>query len=120
MLRRGLSNEEIQQMSVMMYYELWFFDSFIEPQSPVYNDFYQARLIHTIEANNPNLTKEYRKKLNMKDHQLIKYSVFKSQEEIEKEKEQQEIKRKKAIESMFDPALLDKVKLRKTKKVNNG
>ena len=56
----------------------------------------------------------------MKDHQLIKDSVFKSQEEIEKEKEQQEIKRKKAIESMFDPALLDNVKLRKTKKVNNG
>ncbi|MBA7770947.1 hypothetical protein HV339_07600 [Enterobacter sp. RHBSTW-00974] len=95
----------------MMYYELWFFDSFIEPQGPVYNDFYQARLVHTIEANNPNLTKEYRKKLNMKDHLLIKDSVFKSQEEIEKEKEQQELKRKKAVESMFDPALLGKVRI---------
>ncbi|HEJ0934935.1 TPA: hypothetical protein SLS77_000559 [Escherichia coli] len=56
----------------------------------------------------------------MKDHLLIKDSVFKSQEEIEKEKEQQELKRKKAVESMFDPALLDKVRLKQQKKVNNG
>lgn len=102
-------------MSVLMFYELWFFDSFIEPQSPVINDFNEARLIHTIEANNPNLTKEYRKKLKMKDHLLIKPLVFKSPEQIEKEKSDKEKQRVKAIESMFDPALLQKLKLKKDK-----
>ncbi|HAW2200188.1 TPA: hypothetical protein JLO99_002713 [Escherichia coli] len=99
----------------MTFYELWFFDSFIEPQSPVINDFHAARLIHTIEANNPNLTKEYRKKLKMKDHMLIKDHVFKSPEQLEKDKADKEKQRVKAIESMFDPALLQKLKLKKDK-----
>lgn len=89
-------------MSLREFYELWFFDTYIEPQSPILNDFYQARLTHTIFANNPNLTSDGRKKLNMKDFYMIKEKVFKSKDEIEQErKEAEEANREKYYRCMI-------------------
>ncbi|MBT2059497.1 hypothetical protein ABKV35_13920 [Enterobacter kobei] len=74
------------------------------------DDFYQARLTHSIFANNPNLTKEGRKKLNMKDFYMIKDKVFKSKEELEQERKKAEEANRIKMESMFDPKLLEKAK----------
>ncbi|EKT3979542.1 hypothetical protein QEF67_000020 [Klebsiella aerogenes] len=95
-------------MSLPEFYELWFFDTFIEPQGPQMDDFYQARLTHSIFANNPNLTKEGRKKLNMKDFYMMKEKVFKSKEELEQERKRIEEANKEKMKSMFDPKLLAK------------
>ncbi|MFO3752963.1 hypothetical protein [Citrobacter freundii] len=84
------------------------------------NDFYQARLVHTIEANNPNLTKEYRKKLKMKDHYLIKDKVFKSEEDLAREREKAEEAKRKNLESLFDPKQLEKMKKLRQKRDKNG
>lgn len=51
------------------------------------NDFYQARLAHSVIASNPNLTAEGRKKINMKDFYLLKDKVFKSPEELKRKTE---------------------------------
>lgn len=99
-------------MSLRELYELWFFDTYIEPQSPILNDFYQARLTHTIFANNPNLTSDGRKKLNMKDFYMIKEKVFKSNEEIEQERKEAEEANREKILSMYDPKLIAKAKKR--------
>ncbi|GHM25465.1 hypothetical protein EBZU44_40090 [Enterobacter cloacae] len=99
-------------MSLREFYELWFFDTYIEPQSPILNDFYQARLTHTIFANNPNLTSDGRKKLNMKDFYMIKEKVFKSNEEIEQERKEAEEANREKILSMYDPKLIAKAKKR--------
>ncbi len=72
------------------------------------DDFYQARLTHSIFANNPNLTKEGRKKLNMKDFYMMKEKVFKSKEELEQERKRIEEANKEKMKSMFDPKLLAK------------
>lgn len=99
-------------MSLREFYELWFFDTYIEPQSPILNDFYQARLTHTIFANNPNLTSDGRKKLNMKDFYMIKEKVFKSIDEIEQERKEAEEANREKILSMYDPKLIAKAKKR--------
>ncbi|HGG8970228.1 hypothetical protein FPB06_03375 [Enterobacter hormaechei] len=99
-------------MSLREFYELWFFDTYIEPQSPILNDFYQARLTHTIFANNPNLTSDGRKKLNMKDLYMIKEKVFKSKDEIEQERKEAEEANREKILSMYDPKLIAKAKKR--------
>jgi len=99
-------------LSLREFYELWFFDTYIEPQSPILNDFYQARLTHTIFANNPNLTSDGRKKLNMKDFYMIKEKVFKSNEEIEQERKEAEEANREKILSMYDPKLIAKAKKR--------
>lgn len=99
-------------MSLREFYELWFFDTYIEPQSPILNDFYQARLTHTIFANNPNLTSDGRKKLNMKDFYMIKEKVFKSNEEIEQERKEAEEANREKILSMYDAKLIAKAKKR--------
>lgn len=110
MLRRGFTSEEIQRMPLREFYELWLFESFIEPQGPIMNDFYQARLTHTIFANNPNLTKEGRRKLNMKDFYMIKEKVFKSEEEQLEERRKAEEANLAKIESLYDPDLIAKAK----------
>ncbi|AIA41913.1 TPA: hypothetical protein MH611_01485 [Klebsiella pneumoniae] len=84
MMRKGLTGDEILSMSMKEFYMVYLFDTFIEPQGPVMNDFYQARLAHSVIASNPNLTAEGRKKINMKDFYLLKDKVFKSPEELKK------------------------------------
>ncbi|HDU8093300.1 TPA: hypothetical protein RGL45_000325 [Klebsiella pneumoniae] len=83
-MRKGLTGDEILSMSMKEFYMVYLFDTFIEPQGPVMNDFYQARLAHSVIASNPNLTAEGRKKINMKDFYLLKDKVFKSPEELKK------------------------------------
>lgn len=116
MLRRGFSSVEFQQLTLPEFYELWLFETFIEPQGPVMNDFYQARITHSIFANNPNITKEGRKKLNMKEFYIIKDKVFKSEEELEKERQNAQEANRKNIESLFDPKQLEKMKALKARK----
>lgn len=104
------------KMPLCEFYELHFFESFIEPQGPVIDDFYQARLIHTINANNANMTKDGLKKLNIRDNYILKDKVFLSPEELEKERIKAEEARVKKIESLMDPKLLAKAKQMKNRK----
>lgn len=111
MLRKGLSEKEINEMSVVQYYELFLLDTFLEPQGPVVDDLRNAFLQHTIMMSSANMTAKYAKQIKLKDFSMYKdESVFKSPEELaEIEKKKQEEKRK-AIEAQFNPALLEKAK----------
>lgn len=103
-------------MPITEFYELWFFDTFIEPQGPVMDDYYHAREIFTQHFNHPYQTKEARQKLNIKDFMRISEKVFKSAEELEQERiEAEEAEREKML-SMFDPELIKKAK----KRMKNG
>ena len=48
-MRKGLTGDEILSMSMKEFYMVYLFDTFIEPQGPVMNDFYQARLAHSVK-----------------------------------------------------------------------
>ncbi|MCK6891111.1 hypothetical protein [Enterobacter kobei] len=110
MLRRGFTSDEIQRMPLNEFYELWFFDTFVEPQGPVVQDYAQARLLYYINVNNPNITEKGIKKLNVKDFMKTQDKVFKSKEELEQERKKAEEANRIKMESMFDPKLLEKAK----------
>ena len=115
MLRRGFTEREILDMSIKDFYELWIYETFIEPQGPAVNDLHQAHIAFSVFANNPNITKEGSKKLKLKDFMFIKDKVFKSPEELEEEQKKAAEANRKIMESMFDPKLLAKAKAKNRK-----
>jgi len=108
MLRRGFTHQEILDMDIPMFFELWLFDTYIEPQGPVMNDLYQARLAHTVKAYSSVLSEKGRKEMKLEDFLMMKDTVFKSPEELERIKKQQAEQNKKAVEAMMGPALMAK------------
>ncbi|MDK2708847.1 hypothetical protein [Enterobacter cloacae] len=95
-------------MDIPMFFELWLFDTYIEPQGPVMNDLYQARLAHTVKAYSSVLSEKGRKEMKLEDFLMLKDTVFKSPEELERIKKQQAEQNKKAVEAMMGPALMAK------------
>lgn len=120
MLRRGFTNQEILDMDVPMFFELWLFDTYIEPQGPVMNDLYQARLAHTVKAYSTVLTDKGRKEMKLEDFFMMKGPVFKSPEELDRIKQQKLEQSKKAMESMMGPELMKKAQKALNRKAKNG
>ncbi|ECO7735897.1 hypothetical protein FXP37_17870 [Salmonella enterica] len=111
MLRGGLSKSEMDNMPVTMFYRLYIFDTYLEPQSPQFKDMQNAMLQYTLYMSSPGMTREAAKKIKPSQFQLIKEEkVFKTREELEEIERKKEEERKAAIMSMFDPALLERLK----------
>ncbi|EBK0477664.1 hypothetical protein Q9V03_000748 [Salmonella enterica] len=70
-----------------------------------------AMLQYTLYMSSPGMTREAAKKIKPSQFQLIKEEkVFKTREELEEIERKKEEERKAAIMSMFDPALLERLK----------
>lgn len=101
----------MDNMPVTMFYRLYIFDTYLEPQSPQFKDMQNAMLQYTLYMSSPGMTREAAKKIKPSQFQLIKEEkVFKTREELEEIERKKEEERKAAIMSMFDPALLERLK----------
>ncbi|CAI0911942.1 hypothetical protein KGP17_17640 [Serratia sp. JSRIV001] len=72
-------------MSVIEYWELYIFDTFLEPQGPLYKDVVQAQSQWTAYVTSPNMTEKTMKKMKLKNFTMIKHGtdefVFLSKEQ---------------------------------------
>jgi hypothetical protein len=105
-MRKGLSQKEMEALPVTEYWELYIFDSFIEPQGPQVDDFAKAQILQTLWLTSPNMTKESSRKIKLKDFMSIKPNedIFKSKavlEAIEEDKKREQHKR--MLDSISDP-----------------
>lgn len=101
----------MDNMPVSLFWSLHIFDTYLEPQSPRFKDMQNAMLQYSLYMTSQGMTRETARKLNPSQFQLIKdEKIFKSQEEIEAIERKKEEERKAAMMSMFDPALLQKLR----------
>ncbi|HAK5372901.1 TPA: hypothetical protein H1V70_000125 [Salmonella enterica] len=111
MLRGGLSKDEMDNMPISMFWKLYIFDTYLEPQSPQFHDMQNAMLQYTMYLTTPGVTREAAKKIKPSQFRLIKEEkVFKTKEELAEIARKKEEERKAAMMSMFDPTLLEKLK----------
>ncbi|WP_253684632.1 hypothetical protein [Edwardsiella tarda] len=111
MMRSGLSKTEMDHMPVTMFYRLYIFDTYLEPQSPRFQDLQNAMMQYTIMTSSPNMTSELAKKIKPSQFQLIKdETIFKSAEELREIEEKRKEEQKANLMSMFDPALVERLK----------
>ncbi|MDP8728363.1 hypothetical protein [Serratia marcescens] len=121
MMRRGLSLKEMEDLSVIEFYELYIFDTFIEPQGPLVDDVRNAQTLSTMWLSSPNMTKEASRKFKIKDFMAVKpgEDVFKSEEMLKALKEEETRNRhKRMLDSISDPQV--KAKLEETLRKQNG
>lgn len=111
MLRRGLSKDEMDNMPVPMFWSLHIFDTYLEPQSPQFQDMQNAMLQYSMYMTSQGMSREAAKSLKPSQFQLIKdEKIFKTKEELEAIERQREEERKAAMMSMFDPAKLEELR----------
>ncbi|WP_368287563.1 hypothetical protein AB2B46_15385 [Kluyvera intermedia] len=124
MLRRGFNYNDFLEMPFNEFYELWFFETYIEPQGPMIQDSFQAHLAYSAFVNNPNLKPDASKKIKLDDFRLIPKQVFLSDKEKEDKRKKDEEANKSKIESLFDPDILARARAKAdantAKKVKNG
>lgn len=111
MLRGGLSKSEMDQMDVTLFWRLYIFDTYLEPQSPQFKDMQNAMLQYSMYMTSQGMTRDAAKKIKPSQFQLIKEEkIFKTKEELAEIARKKEEERKAAMFSMFDPALLEQLK----------
>lgn len=111
MLRGGLSQLEMDKMDVTLFWKLYIFDTYLEPQSPQFKDMQNAMLQYSMYMTSQGMTRDAAKKIKPSQFQLIKEEkIFKTKEELAEIARKKEEERKAAMFSMFDPALLDQLK----------
>lgn len=110
-MRRGLSKDEMDNMPVPLFWSLHIFDTYLEPQSPAFHDMQNAMMQYSLYMTSQGMTKEMAKKIKPSQFQLIKEEkIFKTKEELEAIERKKEEDRKAALLSMFDPALVNKLR----------
>ncbi|HGA5124891.1 TPA: hypothetical protein ACISXB_003352 [Salmonella enterica subsp. enterica serovar Javiana] len=101
----------MDEMPITLFYKLYIFDTYLEPQSPLFKDMQNAMLQYSMYMTSQGMTRETAKKIKPSQFQLIKgEKVFKTQEELEAIERKKEEDRKAAMMSMFDPTLLEQLK----------
>lgn len=101
----------MDNMPVTLFWKLYIFDTFLEPQSPIFKDAQNAMLQYTMYMTSSNMTRDYAKKIKPSQFQIIKEEkIFKTSEELEEIDRQKEEERKSAMLSMFDPSLIDELR----------
>lgn len=114
-MRRGLSKDEMDNMPIPLFWALHIFDTYLEPQSPLFQDAQNAASIYYMHLTSPNMSREWLKKINVNQFRMIKdEKQFKTQEEIEEIARKKEEDQKTALLSLFDPELVQKLKGGKT------
>lgn len=110
---------EIQQLPLPVFRSVELFDRLIEPSGIDVIDSMFARLNNTIYEASGNLSKEGLRKMKSSDFKLIRDDIiFKSPEQIEKEKKAKQQKQENEMLSMLSPE--EREKMLKRKGVKNG
>ncbi|MFN1980775.1 hypothetical protein ACK2GH_03085 [Escherichia coli] len=110
-MRKGLSKDEMLTMPITLFYSLYIFDTFLEPQSPVFHDDQMAMLQYTMYMTSPNMTRDFAKKIKPSQFKSISdEKVFLTKKDIEERERKKREENKSAMLSLFDPALLDTLK----------
>ncbi|EAC1345925.1 hypothetical protein DKN91_08930 [Escherichia coli] len=112
MMRRGLSKDEMDNMPITLFWALHIFDTYLEPQSPLFQDARHAQSMYYMHVTSPNMTREWLNKINVNQFRMIKDDKqFKTQEEIKEIARKKEEERNAAlVDSFFDASLLQKLK----------
>ncbi|EOT5940970.1 hypothetical protein MLQ35_017340 [Escherichia coli] len=98
-------------MPITLFWKLYIFDTYLEPQSPAFQDMQNAMLQYSMYMTSQGMTRETAKKLKPSQFQLIREEkLFKTKEELEELARKKEEERKAATLSMFDPSLLEKLR----------
>jgi len=119
MIKKGFSYSEIQLMPMPLFRSLELFDRFIEPSGIDVIDAMFARLHSTIYAASGNMSKEGLRKMKSSDFKLIRdETIFKTPEQIEKEKALKLKKQQDEILNMLSPE--ERAKALKRKGAKNG
>ncbi|WP_336340496.1 hypothetical protein [Enterobacter cloacae] len=114
MIKRGFSYSEIHDLPVPLFIELEWFDRVIEPSSIEILDAMFARLNTSIYAASGNLSKEGLRKLKSSDFKLFRgENIFKTPEEIEKEKIQRKRNTYATLIADMPPELIKKMEQEK-------
>lgn len=101
----------MDSMPINLFWKLYVFDTFLEPQSPLFHDAQNAMLQYTMYMTAQGMTRDQAKKIKPSQFSMIKDDkVFKTDEELAEIARKKEEERKAAVMSMFDPALLEKLK----------
>jgi len=117
MIKRGFSYSEIHALPMPLFMELELFDRYIEPSSIEILDAMFARLNSSIYAASGNLSKEGLRKLNSYDFKLFRgENIFKTPEEIEKEKIQRKRNTYATLIADMPPELIKKMEQEKSKR----
>lgn len=110
-MRRGLSKTEMDNMPYPLFYRLYIFDTYLEPQSPIFKDEQNAMLQYSMYMASPSMSREFAKKIKPSQFRIISdEKIFKTPEELAEIARKKEEDRKAAVMSMFDPALLESLK----------
>ncbi|EME7575935.1 hypothetical protein VZ766_004100 [Salmonella enterica] len=112
MLRRGLSKDEMDNMPVPMFWSLHIFDTYLEPQSPQFQDLQHARLLYYLHSTSYHASNKTLGNLSAVDFMTRnpEEKFFKTEEELEEIARKKEEERKAAMMSMFDPAKLEELR----------
>jgi len=119
MVKRGMSYDEIHSLPMPLFLSIELFDRFIEPSGIEMLDSMFARLNSSIYSASGNLSKEGLRKLKAADFKLFRDEpIFKTQEQIEKEKKVKQQKQQENILNMLSPE--EREKALKRKGAKNG
>ncbi|EEW0999337.1 hypothetical protein ED203_03485 [Escherichia coli] len=111
MMRKGLSKDEMDNMPITLFYSLYIFDTFLEPQSPVFHDDQMAMLQYTMYMTSPNMTRDFAKKIKPSQFRTINDDkVFLTKKDIEERERKKQEENKAKLLSIFDPAMLNTLK----------
>lgn len=117
MIKRGLSYSEIHNLPLPVFRSLELFDRFIEPSNFDTLDSMFAKLNRTMYVASGKFDQEGLRKLKAADFKIIRDDIiFKSPEDIEKEKAQKRKKQQEGILNMLSPEEREKALNRKRAK----
>ncbi|EOS9525183.1 hypothetical protein ACNKW8_003708 [Salmonella enterica] len=107
-----MSKDEMDNMPISMFWKLYIFDTYLEPQSPQFKDLQHAQLLYYLHATSYHASNKTLGNLSAVNFMNRKPNekVFKTEEELAEIARKKEEERKAAMMSMFDPALLDQLK----------
>lgn len=72
MMRSGLSKDEMDNMPITLFWKLYIFDTYLEPQSPAFQDMQNAMLQYSMYMTSQGMTRETARKLKPSQFQLIR------------------------------------------------
>ncbi|MEB7712333.1 hypothetical protein NGC32_06285 [Kluyvera cryocrescens] len=119
MIKRGFSYSEIRNLPMPVFCSIELFDRFIEPSNIDTLDSMFARLNRTMYAASGKLDQEGLRRIKAADFKLIRdETIFKTPEDIEKEKQSKRKKSQENILNSLSPE--EREKALKHKRAKNG
>lgn len=112
-MRSGLSKNEMDNMPINLFWRLYIFDTYLEPQSPLFKDIQNAKVLEAIYLTAPGMTREASKNIKLSDLRLIRDEKrFKTAEELEELARKEEERKLNSLLSIYDPNLKNELQER--------